>query len=167
MKQHQSSSSLTPWLASGLGLLVGLMCLLLGAGEGFGAWLSEGYQGNGFPELSELSMGSPAALLALVIFTVGGVFAIGGTPGTGRRAMLLLSGLVVLAMASPVMALWGVFWNPLVLLVSVSWAGLGALVHGHSQDRAHALRIANERNVVSINPARSPRQEERDSERKL
>ena len=102
--------------------------------------------------------GSPVTLVALVIFTFGVVFAIEGTPGAGRRVMLLLSGLVVLGMASPVLALWGVFWNPFVLLLAVFWAGLVAMLHAGHRDKAEALRIADEQNVVRMNPPVSPSQ---------
>ncbi len=158
MNNRNSLTSPTLWLAVGMGLVVGLVCLLLGAGDGFGKWLQVGFQKNGFPELEILPPGSPVSLVALVIFSFGAVLALEGTPGAGRRAMLLLSGLVVLAMAAPVLALWGVFWNPFVLLITVFWSGMVAMVHASTRDKAEALRVADERNVVRMNPPISPNQ---------
>ena len=145
------------WLAAGMGLVVGLVLLLLEAGVGFGEWLLNGYLSQGFPEMEILGAASPASLAALVICTFGMVLALEGTPGTGRRIMLLASGLVVLGLASPVLGLWGVFWNPFVVLVSVFWAGVGAAVQGVSRDRVENLRIAHERNVVPMKAPMSPR----------
>ncbi|MGJ8724029.1 MAG: hypothetical protein ACSHYB_05690 [Roseibacillus sp.] len=158
MNSRNPLISPTLWLAAGMGLVVGLVCLLLGAGSHFGEGLLAAYQGRGFPKMEAMGSSSPASLLALVIFTFGIVLALDGTPGTGRRVMLLLSGLVILAMASPVLALWGVFWNPFVLLISVFWAGVGAAVQGIQRDRAENLRIANERNVVQMRGPVSPSQ---------
>ncbi len=156
MNSQNPLSSPVLWLAAGMGLLVGLMCLLLNFDEGFGQWLGEGYAENGFPELNVLSSTAPASVIALVIFTLGSVFAIDGTPGGRRRVMLLLSGLVILAMASPVLALWGVFWNPLALLVTVFWSGLLVMIHAGNRDKAEAFEIAEEQNVVRMNPPVSP-----------
>ena len=144
------------WLAVGMGLVVGLVSLLLDAGAGFGNWLLSGYQGQGFPDMEVLGGSSPVFLLILVVCTFGMVFALEGTPGTGRRIMLLASGLVVLALASPVLALWGLFLNPFVLLISVFWAGVGSSVQGVHRDRIENLRIANEHNVVPMKPPVSP-----------
>ena len=141
-----------------MGLVVGLVCLLIGAGDPFGNWLFQGYRQNGFPEMSVLEPASPASLVVLVIFTMGSVFAIEGTPGGGRRTMLLLSGMVVFAMASPVLALWGVFWNPFVLLVVVFWSGMMTMLHASNRDKAEGIRIAEERNVVRMNTPTSPSQ---------
>ena len=156
MNARNPLNSPSLWLAAGMGLVVGLVSLLLGAGAHFGEALLGAYQGRGFPEMEVLGAASVASLLALVIATFAIVLALEGTPGTGRRLMLLLSGLVVLAMASPVLGLWGIFWNPFVLLISVFWAGVGATVQGVSRDRVNDLRIANERNVVQMKAPVSP-----------
>lgn len=150
-------TSPTPWIAAGMGLVVGLVCLLMRAGDGFANWLLESYRAQGFPEMTILGPSSPFSLLSLMIFTFGGVLALEGTPGTGRRAMLLLSGLIVVATASPVLALWGLFWSPLVALISILWASIAVMVYASSRERSEALRIADERNVVRMNPPKSPR----------
>lgn len=140
-----------------MGLVVGLVCLLVRADDGFASWLQASYQAQGFPPMSVLGPASPFSLLALIIFTFGGVLALEGTPGAGRRMMLLLSGLVIIAMASPVLALWGLFWSPLVALISILWAGIAVMVHASSRERSEAIRNADEQNVVRMNPPRSPR----------
>ena len=158
MNNRNALMSPTPWLAAGMGLVVALVFLLMGLGESLDAWLAKGFEANGFPELTPLPAASPASLVALLIFTIGAVFAVEGTPGAGRRVMLLLSGTVILAMASPVLALWGVLWNPFILLISVFWAGVASMVHAASRDRVEALRIANEQNVVPMNTPVSPQE---------
>lgn len=149
-------SSPTLWLAAGMGLVLGLVCLQLGADDGVGRWLVSAFQENGFPELDILPKSSPMPLIALVISSFGIVLGIGGTLGAGRRMMLLVSALVVFAMACPVLALWGIFWNPFALLISVLWAGVLAMVHANHQDKLEAVRIANEQKVVPMNPPVSP-----------
>lgn len=156
MKSRSSLTSPTLWLAAGMGLVVGLVCLLLGVGNGFGQWLANGYQANGFPELQIHPPGSVLSLFVLVIATFGTVLGLEGTPGAGRRVMLLLSGMIVFAMASPVLALWGIFWNPLILLIAVFWSGLVAMIHAGNLDRVEHQRIADENNVVRMNAPVSP-----------
>ncbi|MBK1834245.1 hypothetical protein [Roseibacillus ishigakijimensis] len=135
MKNDNLLTSPTPWLATGMGLVVGLVCLLLGAGDSFGDWLRGGFEARGFPALREVSPASPWSLLALVVVTSAVVLAVEGTPGLGRRLLLLLSSLVLAAMACPVLALWSWWWNPLVQLVALFWAGLAALLHAASRER--------------------------------
>lgn len=156
MNNRNSLTSPTVWLASGMGLVVGLVCLLMGAGEGLAASLMAGYEAQGFPALQEVGESSPGSLLAMVLLTFGMVVAIEGTPGAGRRVILLLSALVLFTMASPVLALWGVFWSPYILIFTVLWAGIVAMVQAHNRDKVEALRIADERNVVRMNPPVSP-----------
>lgn len=164
MNDRNPLASPVPWLAAGLGLVVGLVSLLLGAGDSLGSWLQAGFERHGFPELTVWSPSSPFALLSLVILSFVAVLALEGTPGTGRRVMLLLSTLVLLAMASPVFALWGIFWNPFILLIGVCWAGLVALVHASNHDRAEAERAVEEQNVVRMNPPVSPNRRRRRGE---
>ena len=124
----------TPWIAVGMGLVLGLVCLLLGGGVGFANWLLASYQSQGFPELTAVSESSATSLIVMVVTTFAAVFSLEGTPGTGRRVMLLVSGLVVLVLASPVFALWGIFWSPAVNVVSILWAGIAAMVHAANRD---------------------------------
>ncbi|WP_411844911.1 hypothetical protein AAFN60_13425 [Roseibacillus persicicus] len=156
MNKPHSLASPTVWLASGMGLVVGLVCLVMGAGDGFAAWLKAGYEAQGFPAMSEVGSSSPVSLIVMVILTFGAVFSIEGTPGVGRRLMLMLSALVLIAMASPILALWGLFWSPLVLILTVLWAGMAAMVHAHGRDKAEVVRSSEERSVMRMNPPVSP-----------
>ena len=169
MNPQNSLSSPTLWLSSGMGLVIGLVCLILEVGSDLGTQIEQGYLANGFAEMEVLSLSSVASLLSLLIFTIGTVFSIDGTPGVGRRVMLLLSAVVVLAMASPVLALWGIFWNPLILLLVVLWSGVVAMLHASGREREEALRaqrIADEQNVVRMNAPNSPHEKRKPSKKK-
>lgn len=145
----------TPWLAAGMGLVVALVCLLTGLGDGFASSLHDGYQGLGFPLRGELNDASPGMLGMLVVVTLGVVVALEGTPGGGRRIMILASGLLLALMASPVLALWGVFWSPFVLMIAMSWSGLAAMIHASSREQRKVVK-ATKPNRLAEQPRLSP-----------
>ena len=76
-------NSPTPWIAAGMGLVIGLVCLLMQGAQGVSNWLLTLYQSQGFPPLSVVPEASPTALILLVVTTFCAVFALEGTPGTG------------------------------------------------------------------------------------
>lgn len=94
-----------------VGLLVRASGLLQGAESG----LLAGYQAGGFP----LASGTQPwwLILALLGLTYGLALVVLEVPGTPRRLLLAGTVLVLLAAASPVVALWGVFWSPLEALL--------------------------------------------------
>lgn len=145
----------TPWLATGMGLVVALVCLLTGLGEGFANWLRSGYSAQGFTPLRELGEASLFALGTLVFFTFGTVVALEGTPGNGKRLIILVSGLLLVAMASPVFALWGLFWNPLILMVAMIWSGIAAMIHAAAREQRGAPQ-PNRPHQITVQPRRSP-----------
>ena len=147
----------TPWIATGMGLVIGLVCVLLKGDERMSQWLFTSYEAQGFPSLEKVPVASPISLIVMIVSTLGVVFAIEGTPGNLRRVMLLVTSLLVLVMASPVWALWGVFWSPMVNFISILWAGIAAMVHASSLDRVEAHHRAEaEKRVVTMRPPRSP-----------
>jgi F0F1-type ATP synthase membrane subunit c/vacuolar-type H+-ATPase subunit K len=158
MTTRQLLKTPTPWLATGMGLIVGLVFLLTGWGDGLAGSLREGYVATGFPPLSERQGASLFSLTILILGTFGSVIALEGTPGTGKRVMLLASSLVVIAMASPVLALWGIFWSPFELLFAVSWASIAAMIHAANRERHESQEPGLEEglNVVRMQERRLP-----------
>lgn len=142
-----------------MGLVVGLVCLLMGVGEGFASWLREGYLAQGFPPLRELGEASLPSLLALVLVTFGIVVALEGTPGNGRRVALLVSGMLLVGVASPVFALWGLFWSPFVLLIAMTWSGIAAMIHAANREQRSEQKSEPkplDARRVQVQPRRSP-----------
>lgn len=106
-------------------LAVGLVVRVSGVMRGAELGLLEFYRGAGFP----IGAGASQpwwALLLLVVLVYGVALLLLEVPGTARRVMLALTLLVLAAAASPVMALWGLFWSPLIVLVSVGWSAFCA-----------------------------------------
>ncbi|GEM_PF-985209 len=74
----------------------------------------------------------PLLLVVSVYLVAGLLFDI---PGVARRVLTLLTLLVLVAAASPVLVLWGVFWSPLAVLAAGASSGALAIVWS----RFHAL----------------------------
>lgn len=66
--------------------------------------------------------------LLVMVVIYGLVWLMFETPGTARRVLILLTSLVLLWAASPVMALWGSFWSPLGVMLGSGWAGFCAIL---------------------------------------
>lgn len=78
------------------------------------------YQEAGFPIEAN---GQPWwAILLLLGLTYGLSYLLLEVPGLPRRLVLSVSFMVLVAAASPVAALWGVFWSPVVAIFSVGWS---------------------------------------------
>lgn len=78
------------------------------------------YQEAGFP--LEASGQPWWAILVLLVLTYGLAFVLLEVPGLARRVLLAATFLVLVAAASPVVALWGVFWSPMVALLCAGWS---------------------------------------------
>ena len=74
--------------------MVGLVCLLLGAGDAFTDWLRGSYETSGFNLSSDVGPASAASLIAMTVVTFAAVLALEGTPGNGRRIILMTSTLI-------------------------------------------------------------------------
>ncbi len=144
----------TLWFSAGFGLVVALGCLLLGVEVSSTQWLSESYAYRGFPPLTALPTASLPVIIVLIVVTFAAALALEGTPGLGRRVLLLLSGLVVLTMASPVLALWGYLWNPLILFIAVAWSGLMVILHSENHHRV-IVQDSSDDKVVPLDANRS------------
>ncbi len=65
-------------------------------------------------------------LVMVVVYAL--VWLLFETPGTTRRVLVLLTALVLLWAASPVMGLWGTFWSPLGVMLGSAWSGFCAIL---------------------------------------
>lgn len=128
-----------------LGLVVRVSGVMAGAEEG----LLRSYQEAGFP-ITEA--GQPWwSLLALLALSYGIALLLLEIPGTGRRVLLAASLLVLFAAASPVVALWGVFWSPLVALLSGVWSAFSATMWAnHHPMPCEYVEVPGEGKVISI-----------------
>lgn len=131
--------------ALAVGLVVRVSGVMRGAEEG----LLERYRSAGFPIEGA---GQPWwALLLLAVLTYGLSLLLLETPGTGRRVMLALTLLVLVAAASPVVALWGVFWSPLVAVVSGGWSAFCATLWArHHLMPCESAELPGDGKVISI-----------------
>lgn len=68
------------------------------------------------------------AVLVLLALTYGIALVLLEVPGFLRRLLLYLSCLVLVVSASPVVALWGLFWSPVVAILCLSWSAACAVL---------------------------------------
>ena len=106
--------------AMAVGLVVRVSGVLLDAEKA----LLVRYQEAGFP--IEASGQPWWAVLVLLLLTYGLAFLLLEVPGLVRRLLLAATFLVLVAAASPVIALWGVFWSPVVALLCAGWSAFCA-----------------------------------------
>lgn len=116
-------------------MLVGLLLIAIGGDRPFEVWLRTLYQERGFPDLVSFSSASRGGVALLVLITILIVISIEGIEGQARRVLVLFTSLLLLAMASPVVALWGTFWNPIVILVAAFWAGICGMFQADYRER--------------------------------
>lgn len=129
-----------------LALAVGLVVRLSGALSGAEAGLLRAYREAGFG----LEAGTTQpwwAVLVLMALVYGIAFLLLEVPGTERRVLLAVTILVLAAAASPVLALWGTFWSPIVAVVCGAWsafcATLWARHHAMPCEGAHEIEAGN------------------------
>ncbi len=107
--------------ALAVGLVVRASGVMRGAEEG----LLHRYRDGGFP-IAEGASQPWWGLVVILLLVYGLAILLLEIPGTSRRVMLAVTLLVLVAAASPVVALWGVFWSPLVAFVSGAWSAFCA-----------------------------------------
>jgi hypothetical protein len=129
MSDASSQPHRQPWAVSAVvgsfALLLGMLIQLSGALRGTEASLLAGYRRAGFDLAAGL--GQPWwGLLVLAAVVYGMALLLLHIPGIARRVMLGLTALVLVAAASLVLAVWGVFWSPLVALLGGAWSAFCA-----------------------------------------
>ncbi len=107
-------------------MAVGLVVRVSGISLVLERKILEGYLELGFPVSGS---GQPWwAVLVLLALTYGIALMLLGVPGFLKRLLLFLSCLVLIASASPVVALWGLFWSPVVAILCFSWSAACAVL---------------------------------------
>lgn len=164
---------------------MGLTCLVLGAVSLLLAMAVDGLrifsagesglraalESGGFVFTRELGLRGVSGVILAVVACFGMVAMVLGSPGTMRRVMLGLSLLILVAMLLLVFAAWGIFWQPLSLLLGVLWAWLSALLyaarhHMPCEGVQPTARISNVIQMKSKLPEKSePRKKNGDGSR--
>lgn len=88
------------------------------------------------------------------------------TPGTGRRVLVLMTSMVLLWAGSPVLALWGVFWSPVGVMLGVGWSGFCAILWARQHPMPCELPVPVVENPVQGKIVSITREEEKPEEAK-
>jgi len=131
--------------AMAIGLVLRVSGLLLDAEKA----LLVRYQEAGF--LLEVSGQPWWAVLVLLVLIYGLTFLLLEVPGLSRRLLLAATFLVLVAAASPVVALWGVFWSPVVALLCAGWSAFCATLWAcHHPMPCEIVGLPGDGKVISI-----------------
>lgn len=117
--------TVTAAVVGSFSLALALVLEMLGVYGGANEGLWHAYEMKGFA-LPEFVPSEIQGLLVVAVLVYLVAWLICEIPGVHRRVLVLLSSAVLIALASPVLALWGVFWSPLATLVAMIWAGFCA-----------------------------------------
>ena len=109
-------------------MAVGLVLRISGVPVVFESRLLSIYLENGFS--LEAGGQSRWAVLVLLVLTYGTALVLLRVPGFLRRLLLFVSCLVLVVSASPVVALWGIFWSPAVAILCLSWSAVCVVLWG-------------------------------------
>ncbi len=108
-----------------LGVAVEMLGVFGGVTEGLRAF----WEKSGMEMKSDLGLPGPVGIIVTAIFCFGLIGAILGTPGGQKRFCLGFSGLILSLMLVPALGVWGIFWKPFGMLLSVVWAWFSAVVY--------------------------------------
>lgn len=115
------------WSIIGTGVVV--LAFHLQWTSGFNKRLREIFEGYPFYLSDQAFTPAPLAVFLLgIAITLFFTYALLVTSGFFRRTALFLTALVVIALTTPVCALWGIFFSTAAILQSMAVAGLGAVV---------------------------------------
>jgi len=107
-------------------MAVGLVVRISGISLWIERQILSAYMELGFPVNA---VGQPWwAVLVLLVLTYGIALVLLEVPGLLRRLLLFFSCLVLVVSASPVVALWGLFWSPVVAVFCLSWSAACAVL---------------------------------------
>jgi len=108
-------------------LALALVLQILGIYRGVGETLWNAYQTRGF-RVGEGFVEEAGGLWVVAVLVYSQAWLLCEVPGLHRRLLVLLSSLVLIALASLVLALWGLYWCPAAALVATLWAGFCAIL---------------------------------------
>jgi hypothetical protein len=131
MKSHSPSSHGHPFTAAAVvgsfALAVAVLLRVAGVFKGTDVSFREWYLERGFGVAAE-SVQPWWDFLLVLVAVYGLVWFLFETPGMTRRLLVLMTSLVLLLTASPVLALWGTFWSPVGVMLGVAWSGFCAIL---------------------------------------
>jgi len=136
------------FVALGLGFATEKMGIFNGANEALrGVWNERGLVIE-----SEMGLPGTVGILLTAFASFGVIFAILGTPGEGRRAILGMSAVFLSVALLPCFAVWGIFWKPFGMILGVVWGWMSAAIyaHGHVMPCEISLSVAAENVVISM-----------------
>ena len=113
-------------------LFLGVATELMGVFRGLNERLLEACVSGGLEFRSEMGLPGTVGILVTAAAAFGIIAAILGTPGTGRRFALGFSALVLVIALFPAFAVWGIFWKPFGVLISVIWGWMSAMIYANS-----------------------------------
>lgn len=113
-------------------LLLGMMAEVAGVFAGPAGWLRGLWDQQGLEVKAELGLPGVIGPVMTGVACFGLVAALLSTPGLGRRMLLGVSALVLVLGMVPALAVWGIFWNPSAMLLSVAWAWFSACVYAQT-----------------------------------
>lgn len=119
--------TVTTAVAGSFSLVLAMVLQLLGFFDGAKQSLWEFYEAQGFG-LGELASGTGKELfiVAILVFSIAWVMC--EVPGLQRRVLILISSLTLIALSSPILALWGIFWSPFAAIVACVWTGFCSIL---------------------------------------
>ena len=119
-----------PFITFGfVSLLLGVATEMMGVFDGLTASLREVWKSGGLGFEAEMGLPGIVGVMISSAASFGVIAAILGTPGTGRRLVLGVSALILVVALIPAFAVWGIFWKPFGVILSVVWAWFSGMIY--------------------------------------
>jgi len=119
-----------PLIAFGfVSLLLGVATEVMGAFDGLTMTLRDLWERGGVMFEAEMGLPGTVGVLISAAASFGLIAAILGTPGAGRRSLLGVSALILVIALIPAFAVWGIFWKPFGVILSVVWAWFSGMIY--------------------------------------
>lgn len=126
--RQETKEVLGPWaVATALGASVALILNLVGVLSGLDGALRDAMASLAGAQLTQLA--PPVVAILAVAITAAVVLAMMLSPGQLRRALLLVTSVILTFGAMVSFALWGVYLSPLVIVAGILWGGLCGLFY--------------------------------------
>ncbi len=113
-------------------LLLGVATEVMGAFYGVTDALRGLWKSGGLVIQSEMGLPGMTGILIAAAASFGLVAAILGTPGAGKRGVIGISALLLTLTLIPTFAVWGIFWKPFGMILTVIWAWFSASIYAHT-----------------------------------
>lgn len=152
-----------------LAMLLGIVSEVVGAFSGMNEGLRGLWESGGWVFERELGVPDAGVLLVMAVASFGLIGGILTTSGRARRVILGVSVIFLGVGMSPVMAVWGVFWEPFGVLLAVGWAWFSASVYasrhlmpcevdGNEEAKKEEVILSGESPVVRVTAEKTDEQ---------